>query len=260
MRVLLTGICKFTRTAPIAGRRVWNKSTRSAQEIKSWQMADSAAYPMAVAWGSSSPAHASIAAHLAAIGQATISASQVGRILDAIEASGKAASTYVFFTADQGLAVGHHGLMGKQNLYEHFKSPLVLAGPGIPHGQSATLVYLFDLFPTICDLAEATTPAVIEGRSLLPSVQDRKTSVRDTMFCAYRDGQRMVRDERWKIIEYNAAGVRNTQLFDLVHDPDELHNLAADLQAHDQLARLRKLLATARQEYGDPIAPTVFGH
>jgi arylsulfatase A-like enzyme len=185
---------------------------------------------------------------------------EIGRVLTTIAQRGWQDNTVVIFSSDQGLAVGgRHGLMGKQNLYEHFKSPLVLAGPGIPHGQSAALVYLFDLFPTICDLAEATTPAVIEGRSLLPIVQGRKTSVRDTLFCAYRDCQRMVRDERWKLIEYNAAGARNTQLFDLAHDSDELHNLAADPEARDQLARLRKLLVTARQEYGDPVAPAVFG-
>jgi arylsulfatase A-like enzyme len=186
---------------------------------------------------------------------------EIGRVLAVIAQRGWQENTVVIFTSDQGLAVGgRHGLMGKQNLYEHFKSPLVLAGPGISQGQSAALVYLFDLFPTICDLAGATTPAVIEGRSLMPIIAGQKESVRDTLFCAYRDCQRMVRDERWKLIEYNAAGVRNTQLFDLVHDPDELNNLVADLQAQDQLARLRKLLAAARQEYGDPIAPSVFGH
>lgn len=184
---------------------------------------------------------------------------EIGRVLAAIAQRGWQDNTVVIFTSDQGLAVGgRHGLMGKQNLYEHFKSPLVLAGPGIPQGQSAALVYLFDLFPTICDLAGAATPEVIEGRSLLPIVMGQKASVRDTLFCAYRDCQRMVRDERWKLIEYNAAGVRNTQLFDLAHDPDELHNLAADPQSRDQLARLRKLLAAARQEYGDPVPPPAF--
>lgn len=184
---------------------------------------------------------------------------EIGRVLAAIAERGWQDNTVVIFTSDQGLAVGgRHGLMGKQNLYEHFKSPLVLAGPGIPPGQSPALVYLFDLFPTICDLAGASTPAVIEGRSLLPIVRGQKKSVRDTLFCAYRDCQRMMRDERWKLIEYNAAGVRNTQLFDLAQDPDELHNLAADSESRDELARLRKTLAAARQEYGDPVAPEAF--
>ena len=93
---------------------------------------------------------------------------EVGRILDALDQRGWADNTIVIFSSDQGLAVGgRHGLMGKQNLYEHVKPPLIVAGPGIPRGKSDALVYLFDLFPTICDLAGATTPAVVEGKSLL---------------------------------------------------------------------------------------------
>jgi arylsulfatase A-like enzyme len=159
----------------------------------------------------------------------------------------------VIFSSDQGLAVGgRHGLMGKQNLYEHVKPPLIFAGPGIPHGQSDALVYLHDLFPTICDLAGAPTPAVVEGRSLLPVIRGRQARVRDRLFGAYRDCQRMVRDERWKLLEYNAGGERNTQLFDLQNDPDELHNLAADPQQAEQLARLRALLVAAQKQFDDP--------
>ena len=83
---------------------------------------------------------------------------QVGRILKKLSELGWAENTIIIFSSDQGLAVGgRHGLMGKQNLYEHVKPPLILAGPGIPHGQSDALVYLYDLFPTICELAGAGT-------------------------------------------------------------------------------------------------------
>ena len=79
---------------------------------------------------------------------------EVGRVLQALSDRGLAANTVVIYSSDQGLAVGgRHGLMGKQNLYEHIKPPLIIAGPGIPHGRSDALVYLFDLFPTICDFA-----------------------------------------------------------------------------------------------------------
>src|SRR5690606_12602606 len=96
---------------------------------------------------------------------------QVGRILETVKELGFADNTIVIFSSDQGLAVGgRHGLMGKQNLYEHVKPPLIFAGPGIPHGESDALVYLFDLFPTICDLAGVEVPKVIEGESLLPLI------------------------------------------------------------------------------------------
>jgi arylsulfatase A-like enzyme len=96
------------------------------------------------------------------------------------------------------------------------------------------------------------TPTVVEGKSLLPVIMGRKTRVRDWLLGAYKDYQRMVRDERWKLIEYNASGVRNTQLFDLQNDPDELHNLAADPKHAEQLARLRSLLLKAQKEFDDP--------
>jgi len=178
---------------------------------------------------------------------------EVGRILNTVKQRGWAGNTIVIFSSDQGLAVGgRHGLMGKQNLYEHVKPPLIFAGPGIPHGQSNALVYLYDLFPTICEMAGAETPPVVEGRSLLPVIAGKQARVRDWLFGAYKDCQRMVRDEKWKLIEYNAGGVRNTQLFDLQNDPDEVHNLAADANYAQQLARLRALLVKAQKEFGDP--------
>ena len=80
---------------------------------------------------------------------------QVGRILAALEETGHAENTIIIYAADHGLALGSHGLLGKQSLYEHsMRGPLIIAGPGIPAGRStAAFTYLFDLFPTICDLA-----------------------------------------------------------------------------------------------------------
>ena len=179
---------------------------------------------------------------------------EVGRILEALRKGGFTDNTIVVFSSDQGLAVGgRHGLMGKQNLYEHVKPPLIFAGPGVPHGQSDALVYLFDLFPTFCDLTGVKTPAAVEGRSLLPVIQGKKAKVRDWLFGAYKGCQRMVRDDRWKLIKYNAGGVKNVQLFDLKDDPDEVRNLAGDPGSALQRARMEKLLAAARKELGDPV-------
>ncbi len=179
---------------------------------------------------------------------------EVGRVIKEVEDRGWLENTVIIYSSDQGLAVGgRHGLMGKQNLYEHVKPPLIFAGPGIPHGESDALVYLFDLFPTICQLAGAPVPAVVEGHSLLPIIEGRDSKVRDWLFGAYKDCQRMIRDGRWKLMEYNAGGVRNTQLFDLAHDPDEIHNLADNPKYSAERQRLEKLLARARQELGDPV-------
>ena len=179
---------------------------------------------------------------------------EVGRVLAALDERGWTDDTIVIYSSDQGLAVGgRHGLMGKQNLYEHFKSPLVIAGPGIPHGQSAALVYLFDLFPTICDVAGEKAPPTAEGHSLLPIIGGERTKVRDWLLCGYRDCQRMVRDERWKLLEYRADDAPRTQLIDLQQDPNELRNLAEILEFEGERIRLEALLRKARHVYGDPV-------
>lgn len=179
---------------------------------------------------------------------------EIGRVLQAVEDKGWTKQTIVVFSSDQGLAVGgRHGLMGKQNLYEHVKPPLIFAGSGIPHGKSSALVYLFDLFPTLCDLAGLQTPREVEGKSLAPILQGRQAKVRDWLLGAYRGVQRMIRDDRWKLIEYNAKGVRNTQLFDLANDPDEISNLANDARYQGERERLARLLVQARREFDDPV-------
>jgi arylsulfatase A-like enzyme len=178
----------------------------------------------------------------------------VGRILDTLAATGQARNTVVVYTSDQGLAVGgRHGLMGKQNLYEHFKSPLIVAGPGVPHGQSQALVYLFDLFPTVCDLTGVATPKELEGASLVPVIRGTKPRVRDWLFAAYRDCQRMVRDERWKLIWY--PKINRYQLFDLANDPWEIDDLSARPEQAERLGQMKKRLAEQQKLWGDDRAP-----
>jgi arylsulfatase A-like enzyme len=162
-------------------------------------------------------------------------------------------NTVVIFTSDQGLAVGgQHGLMGKQNLYEHVRPPLVIAGPGIPQGESQALVYLFDLMPTILEFAGEKVPAAVDGKSLVPVITGKSPRAREHLLGAYKACQRMIRDERWKLIKYNAAGTKNVQLFDLQNDPDELHNLAADSKFGKERERLEAQLAIERNAFGDP--------
>jgi arylsulfatase A-like enzyme len=175
---------------------------------------------------------------------------EIGRIIAHLQATGQFENTIIVFSSDQGLAVGgRHGLMGKQNLYEHFKSPLVIAGPGIPHGQSPALVYLFDLFPTLCELTRVEAPRGLEGSSLAPVLHGEQARVRDWLFCAYRDVQRMVRDERWKLIWY--PQIDRYQLFDLAADPWEINDLSASAADAARLADLKVRLAEQQKSFGD---------
>ena len=141
--------------------------------------------------------------------------------------------------------------MGKQNLYEHFKSPLVLAGPGVPKGKSDSLVYLHDLFPTACELSGVKVPAECDGVSLVPVLTGKKEKVRDALFAVYTGTQRMVRDERWKLLWY--PKIEKFQLFDLKTDPDELTNLADAKEHGETLAAMKKLMAEQQVAFGDKI-------
>ena len=176
---------------------------------------------------------------------------QVGRILAALEKSGQAENTVVIYTADHGLAMGSHGLLGKQSLYEHsMRSPLIVAGPGIPAGRSTeAFTYLFDLFPTICALAGVTPPEKVAGEDLRPLWEGEGAQVRDSVFLPFSDLMRSVRDRRWKLIVY--PPIDHRQLFDLVADPDEMRDLAALPEHAAQVERLTALMASWQEKVGD---------
>lgn len=181
---------------------------------------------------------------------------QVGRILAALTATGRADDTIVIYSADHGLAVGSHGLLGKQNVYEHSMGcPLVMAGPGIPHGSTAALTYLLDLLPTLCGLTGAALPAGVEGKDLAPLWRGETARVRDSLLTIYEDKMRGVRDERWKLIRY--PHIDHTQLFDLQQDPGEMHDLAAAPGQHERVTAMMALLRRWQQEIDDPHPLTV---
>jgi arylsulfatase A-like enzyme len=157
-----------------------------------------------------------------------------------LEASPHAHNTIIVFAGDNGLAMGQHGLLGKQNLYEHsIRVPLVIGGPGIPGGHRADGgCYLLDVFPTLCDLAGLKTPATVEGQTLMPALRNPRARLRQSMFFAYRNVQRAVWDGRWKLIRYHVAGNDRSQLFDLERDPWEMHSLRDERRTRELSARL----------------------
>ncbi len=178
---------------------------------------------------------------------------QIGRVVQALKDAGLWEDTILVFSGDNGLAVGQHGLMGKQNVYEHsVHVPLVLAGPGIPRGERRdAMCYLLDLLPTLCGFAGADVPKSVEGRSLVPLLADSQARLRDTMYFAYRHVQRAVRDERYKLITYVVDGWRREQLFDLQDDPKEMRDLAFSCRHTDIRDLLRRELVRLREEYAD---------
>ena len=159
---------------------------------------------------------------------------QIGRILEALKKIGRDQDTYVLFTSDHGLALGSHGLMGKQNMYEHSVGvPFLVVGPRIRRGvRSAAPIYLRDMFPTTCDLAGIQIPTSLDGISFASELFGDAYEARDAVFGYYNDSQRMIRTTRWKLIHY--PEIDHLQLFDLQSDPHELHNLA-DQQKHEAI-------------------------
>ena len=128
----------------------------------------------------------------------------------------------------------------------------MIAGPGIRKGQSDALVYLFDLFPTLCELTAVAVPNVCEGVSLAAALKGEAKPPRETLFAAYRDCQRMVRDERWKLIDYPKVG--RVQLFDLSKDADEMEDLSAKPEHNGRVAAMQAKLKEQQKSWNDPLA------
>jgi choline-sulfatase len=155
---------------------------------------------------------------------------QSGRVLDRLRAMGELDNTLILYTADHGMAIGRHGLMGKQNLYQHtWRVPLIVSGPGIPAGSRAEgNIYLMDLLATLCDYAAIEPPASNEGLSFRSVLEGKISTIRDCMYGVYSGGSkpgiRSVKHGPWKLIRYEAPdrGISRWQLFHLENNPHEL--------------------------------------
>ena len=206
---------------------------------------------------------------------------QVARVLKKLKDMGELENTYVFYTADHGMAIGRHGLQGKQNLYEHtWRVPFFAMGPGIKAGSRAPgNVYLLDVLATFCDLTGIQIPETCEGISFKPVLMGKKDRVRDVLYGAYcggtKPGMRSVRKDDWKLIKYDVLDgkVRETQLFNLKDNPHEFlaeshqakvkalsgaqpkkgqRNLANDPKHAAKLKEMEALLLSEMKRLDDP--------
>ena len=149
---------------------------------------------------------------------------QIGHIFQALEETGQADNTYIVFTADHGLAVGHHGLVGKQNMYDHsVRVPFMVVGPNVKAGiEIDSPIYLQDVVPTSLELAEAPVDGIDFG-SLLPLIRGETSGHYAEIYGAYMNTQRMISKGGWKFFSYPSAGVE--RLFNMKKDPDEMNDL-----------------------------------
>ncbi len=175
---------------------------------------------------------------------------ELGRVLNTLRERNLMDDTIIVFAADNGLGMGSHALMGKQNHYEEsIRVPLVFCGPGIPENQKCdNYVYLLDIFPTLCDLVGRDIPASVEGKSFAAMFKDPTVVTRDSLYFAYNDMLRSVKKNEWKLIVYHNTA-HEKQLFNLREDPLELNNLAQSNP--EKVAELTELLLQYRATWED---------
>ena len=187
--------------------------------------------------------------------------SEIGRLLDALHESGEEDNTIIVFTGDNGLAVGQHGWLGKEDIYEHgVRVPLILAGPGIEQNvRNEAYVYLYDIFPTLCEFAGLTAPDSVDGKSFAHLLDNNHgQQFRDELYLIFDQFVRGVKDDRYKLIEYRNGdedGDKWTFLYDLKNDPWETRNLADDDNYKDLVSRMRQKILTHRDEWEEQNHP-----
>ncbi|MDB4749720.1 sulfatase-like hydrolase/transferase [Rubripirellula sp.] len=177
----------------------------------------------------------------------------IGRILKALKASGKADNTWIFFTADHGLAVGQHGLLGKQNMYDHsVRVPFIVVGPGVAKAKKIDEpIYLQDVMPTTLELAGVTQPEHVEFHSLLPML-DGAPSPYQSIYGCYLSKQRSIRTDEYKLIAYPEAKV--LRLYDIRSDPTEKHDLAQESRMQPVVADLFNRLIALQGKMNDDLS------
>ena len=176
----------------------------------------------------------------------------IGRILDGLQATGKMDNTWIFFTADHGLAVGQHGLLGKQNMYDHsVRVPFIVSGPGVKENETNDEpIYLQDVMPTTLDLAGVTKPDHVEFHSLLPLLAGGKSPYSSIYGC-YLEKQRSIRTDRYKLIVY--PGADTLRLYDVEEDPLEKTDLAAEPSMKPVVTELFGQLVDLQREMNDEL-------
>ena len=152
---------------------------------------------------------------------------QVGKVLDALDASPHAESTYVVLCGDHGYHIGEKNRFGKHSVWEEAtRTPLMIAGPGISSGTTRKPAGLIDLYPTLLDLCGLPANPANEGHSLRPVLDDPTApDWPHAALTTYGRNNHSVRDERYRYIRYEDG---SEELYDHEDDAHEWNNIASE--------------------------------
>ncbi|WP_297696101.1 sulfatase-like hydrolase/transferase [uncultured Eudoraea sp.] len=179
---------------------------------------------------------------------------QIGAILDSLEESGQMQNTYIIFTADHGLAMGRHGLLGKQTQFDHsIRAPFVIMGPNVPKGKIISSdIYLQDAMATSLELAGIQKPGYIYFHSLMDLLEGKRDkSAYNGIYGGYVDLQRMIRKEGFKLIVY--PKLDRVLLYDMENDPEEINDLSDEPSYQAKVDGLFQDLLELQQQLNDTL-------
>ena len=171
-------------------------------------------------------------------GNITLIDEYIGKILHALEAKGLLDDAIVIFCSDHGDAMGDNEMVHKWFMYDSMiHVPMLLWGPKyFGKSRPEAMIELFDVGPTILELAGVEAPQDMQAKSFAPLLRGETSfKGRQYTFCEEKN-MAMVRGRQWKLVYYN--GRPYGELYDLVNDPHESRNLFDDSTYQDQKAEL----------------------
>ena len=153
--------------------------------------------------------------------------SQVGRVLDALEANGLAENTIVVLWSDHGWHLGEKEITGKNTLWDDgTRVPLIFAGPGVTAGQKcAKPAELLDMYPTLVELCDLPERKDLEGHSLVPQLKDASAPREWPAITTHNHDNHGIRSEHYRYIQYADD---SEELYDMRKDPNEWKNVAGE--------------------------------
>lgn len=173
---------------------------------------------------------------------------QVGRLLDALDKSGAADNTIIILWGDHGWHLGDHGWWCKHTNYEQAtKAPLIISAPRHASTQAQTMSEFIDVYPTLCELTGVPAPNGLQGKSLVPALEDPTAEIKDYSISQFPRGKIMgyaLRTPRYRYVEWIKAGeVQNIELYDYQKDPAETASLHNNPEYRDIVQDLKEKMA-----------------